>query len=63
MFEKFQLNQATDRKNGNKNCLNELNFVRFHKILFKQMLKVSAFYLKKRKILFLKKYNEAVVSK
>ena len=26
---KFQLNQTTDRKNGNKNCLNELNELKF----------------------------------
>ena len=38
LFEKeFQLNQTTDKKNGNKNCLNDLNelkFCEFSRIFF-----------------------------
>ena len=43
---------TTNRKNENKNCLNELKF-------FKQMLKISAFYLEKQKKRFIPKKNWA----
>ena len=33
MFETFQLNQTTERKNENKNCLNELNELNFFEVL------------------------------
>ena len=33
-------------------CLIELKFWRFHEIFFKQILKVSAFYLQKQKVIF-----------
>ena len=53
---KFQLNQTIDKKNENNNCLNELcAFVKFHEILYKQMLKVSAIYLEKQKSFIPKK--------
>ena len=40
-----------DRKDESKNCLSELNELKFcdHEMFFKQMLKVSAFYLEKQK--------------
>ena len=44
-------------KNGNKNCLNELKFCEVSQnFFFKQMLKVSAFYLEKQKSFIPKKY-------
>ena len=57
---KFQLNrQTTNRKNENNNCLNELNELKwdFMNLHFKQMLKVSAFYLKKQKSFIPKKIS------
>ena len=39
-------------KNGSKKCLNELNWSKFYEVsqfFFKQMLKVSVFYLQKQK--------------
>jgi hypothetical protein len=49
---KISLNQTTDTKNENDNCVNELNELKFN---FKQMLKVSAFYLEKQRIFIPKK--------
>ena len=59
---KFQLNQTTHRKNENNNCLielNELNFWwGFTIFYFKQMLKVSAFYLEKQKKFYCIKFRK-----
>ena len=54
---KFQLNQTTDRKNENNNCLNKLNKLKLCEVSrnFKQMPKVSAFYLEKQKSFIPKK--------
>ena len=41
-----------DTRYGNKNCLNELNELKF---FFKQMLKISAFYLEKQEGFIAKK--------
>jgi hypothetical protein len=55
--QKFQLIQTTDRNIENNNCLNELNDLKFCEVSqnFKQMLKVSAFYLEKQKSFIPKK--------
>ena len=45
-----------------KNCLNELNELKFCEVTRKQMLKVSTFYLEKQKS-FIPKKIQAVVSK
>ena len=50
---------STDRENENNNCLNWLNELQFCEVsqnfYFKQMLKVSAFYLEKQKSIIPKK--------
>ena len=45
-----------DRKNESENCLNKLNELKFcEKFFFKQILKVSPFYLEKQKSFIPKK--------
>ena len=54
---KFQLNQTTDRKNENNNCLNELKFCEVSQnSIFNRCWKFQLSILKNKKVLFLKKY-------
>ena len=56
---KFQLNQTTDRKNENNNCLNELNELKFCEVsrnsISNRCWKFQLSILKNEKVLFLKK--------
>ena len=46
---KFQLNQTTDRKNENNNCLNKLNFCEVAWNVIQTNAEISTFYLEKQK--------------
>ena len=56
---KFQLNQTTDRKNENNNCLNQLNELKFCEVSWNSVSnrcwKFQLSVLKNKKVLFLKK--------
>ena len=57
---KFQLNQTIDRRNKNKNCLNELNELKFCEVsrnsFSDRYRQFHLSILKNKKVLFLKKY-------
>ena len=64
---KFQLNQTTDRKNENNNCLNKLNELKFCEVsrnsISNRFWKFQLSILKNKKVLFLKKYFLSHIAK
>ena len=61
---KFQLNQTTDRKNENNNCLNELKFCEVSRSsISNRWWKFQLWILKNKKVLLLKKYSLGHTSK
>jgi hypothetical protein len=53
--KKFQLNQTTDKKDENNNCLNKLNELKFCEVSWNWTGKFQLSILKNKKVLFLKK--------